>query len=70
MPDNIIPFTGVSKKTAAPSVEIHALLSRIDELEEILEALDELGVTNRAELVELISRLESEAAQLDTPAGR
>lgn len=69
MPDNIIPFTSVRKKTAAPSVEIHALLSRIDELEEILEALDELGVTNRAELVELISRLESEAAQLDTPAG-
>lgn len=69
MPDNIIPFTSARKKTAAPSVEIHALLSRIDELEEILEALDELGVTNRAELVELISRLESEAAQLDPPAG-
>jgi len=43
-------------------------LSRIDELEELLEALDELGISNRAELVDLISRLESEAAALDTPS--
>lgn len=68
MPDNIIPFSSARKKTGSPSAEMHDLLSRIDELEELLEALDELGVSSRAELVDLISRLESEAAALDAPS--
>ncbi len=68
MPDNIIPFSNARKKTGSSSAEMYDLLSKIDELEELLEALDELAVTNRAELVDLISRLESEAAALDAPS--
>ncbi len=67
MPDNIIPFRSARKKPISLSAEMHELLSRIDELEELLEALDELGVSSRTELVDLISRLESEAAALDAP---
>jgi len=65
MPDNIIPFSSARKKTGSPSTEMYDLLSRIDELEELLEALDERGISSRAELVDLIATLESEAATLD-----
>lgn len=68
MPDNIIPFSSAKRKTGSRDAEMYDRLSRIDELEELLEALDELGISNRAELVDLISRLESEAAALDTPS--
>lgn len=67
MPDNIIPFSTSRKRSRAPDAVMYDLLSRIDELEELLEALDELAITTRAELVAMISRLESEAASLDAP---
>ena len=68
MPDNIIPFSSAKRKTGSRDAKMYDRLSRIDELEELLEALDELGISNRAELVDLISRLESEAAALDAPS--
>ena len=67
-PDNVVPFERVKKPTqptAAPEGDLFKLLSRIDELEETLETLDEAGVTTRAELEELIGRLEAEAAAHD-----
>ena len=68
MPDNIIPFSSARNRNASQSARMYDLLSRIDELEELLEALDELGITTRAELADLIARLESEAAALDAPS--
>lgn len=65
MPDNVIPFSSARKRTVSSSTEMYDLLSKIDELEELLEALDELGISSRAELVDLISHLESQAAALD-----
>ncbi len=67
MPDNIVPFRSASStgRNAPASAEMYDLLSKIDELEDLLEALDEQGVTTRGELVALISRLETEAAARD-----
>jgi hypothetical protein len=68
-PHNVVPFErGKAKKPARPQEgDLFALLSRIDELEEALETLDEAGITTRDELEELIGRLEAEAAALDDP---
>jgi chromosome segregation ATPase len=45
---------------------MYELLSRIDELEDALEVLDENGVENREQLEALIAELERRAAELDT----
>ena len=66
MPDNIVPFRSIASGETSASGEMYDLLSKIDELEELLETLDETGVSTRAELVDLISRLEAEAAARDT----
>ena len=66
MPDNIVPFRSAPRKNASASAEMYDLLAKIDELEDLLETLDELGISNRAELVDLISRLEAEAAARDS----
>jgi hypothetical protein len=65
-PDNVVPFDRVKGKKQ-PEGDLFALLSRIDELEEALEILDEAKVTTRDELEELIGRLEAEAAVLEHP---
>jgi hypothetical protein len=64
MPNKIINFDDARKRNQAEP-DLFALLSRIDELEEMLETMDELGITTRAELETLIGRLEAEAERLD-----
>lgn len=68
-PHNVVPFERASSKKSAKPTEgaLFTLLSRIDELEDALETLDEAGISTRAQLEELIGRLESEAAALDSP---
>lgn len=63
-PDNVVPFERAKKQKRGEG-ELFALLARIDELEGVLELMDEVGVTTRNELEELIGRLESEAAALE-----
>lgn len=66
-PHNVVPFERAkSKKVPKPGEsELFNLLSKIDELEDALETLDDVGVTTREQLEELIGKLESEAAKLD-----
>lgn len=66
-PHNVIPFERAkSKKAPKPGEgELFTLLSKIDELEDALETLDDAGVTTREQLEELIGKLESDAAKLD-----
>lgn len=52
------------KQTAKESM--YDLLSRIDELEDVLEILDENGVQNREQLEALIADLERRAAELES----
>lgn len=66
MPDNITPIHTARQRKRASSDEMYELLMRLDELEELLEAMDERGVTTRAELVALIAELEAEAARSDS----
>jgi len=72
LPDNIVPFRNAASKNVSTSAGMYDLLSKIDELEDLLETLDEIGITSRAELVALISQLEAEAAarDSDTPSRR
>ncbi|CAA9577733.1 MAG: hypothetical protein AVDCRST_MAG87-3026 [uncultured Thermomicrobiales bacterium] len=65
MSDNIVPFRTSSSARTSSGGEMYDLLSKIDELEELLETLDEFGITTRAELVDMISRLEADAALRD-----
>ncbi len=65
MPDNIVQFRSPSSAKTSSSGEMYDLLSKIDELEDLLETLDETGITTRAELVDMISRLEADAAMRD-----
>ena len=60
MSDNIINFDSHRRNRRAPE-ELQAMLGRMDELEEMLETMDELGVTSRAELVDLLEQLEKES---------
>ena len=62
--DNVTPLQRAGKQQRGER-DLFALLSRIDELEDTLELMDEVGVTTREELDELIGRLESEAAALE-----
>ncbi len=63
-PNKVVPFKRNRKKRQGEG-ELFALLSRIDDLENALEVMDESGVTTREELEALIGQLESEAAALD-----
>jgi hypothetical protein len=60
MSDNIIDFDSRRRNRRSPE-ELQALIGRMDELEEILETMDELGVTTRAEIVDLLEQLEKES---------
>lgn len=61
----IIDFDNARKRARAPESDLYGLLTRIDELEDALETMDELGLTTRDELAALIARLEAEAERLD-----
>lgn len=65
MRDNITSIDVARGRSKASTAEMYDLLTRIDELEELLEAMDERGITTRAELVDRIAGLEAEAAQRD-----
>lgn len=58
--DNIIDFDSHRRNRRTPE-ELQAMLGRMDELEEILETMDELGVTNRADIIDLLEQLEKES---------
>lgn len=66
MPDKITSIDTARRKSKASSTEMYDLLVRLDELEELLEAMDERGITTRAELVSLIAELEAEASRRDS----
>lgn len=63
--NNIINFDAARRKNRAEPVDMHTFLSRIDELEEALETLDSFGIENRQQLIDLIRRLEEQAASED-----
>lgn len=60
MSDNVINFDA-HRRNKRSSAELQELLGRMDEIEELLETMDELGVTTRAELVDLLEQLEKES---------
>lgn len=70
MPDNITSIDTARRKSKASTDEMYDRLSRLDELEELLEAMDERGITTREELVVLIADLEAEAARRDSSPSR
>lgn len=61
MSDNIINLDAARRRNRRDPAEMQELLGRMDELEEMLETMDEIGVTTRQELVELLERLEKES---------
>lgn len=61
MSDNIINLDAARRRNRRDPAELQELLGRMDELEEILETMDEVGVRTRQELVELLERLEKES---------
>lgn len=65
MPDNITSIDVARHKSKASLEKMYDLLLRIDELEELLESMDERGITTREELVAMIANLEAEAARRD-----
>lgn len=66
MPENITPIDSARRKKQPSSDEMYERLLRLDELEELLEAMDGHGITSRADLVNLIAELEAEAARRDS----
>jgi len=65
MSNKIIDFDDARKRPRGGDTDLHGLLTQLDELEDALETLDEVGVTTREELAALIERLEAEAERLD-----
>ena len=65
MTDNIIDLNAARRRNRRDPAELQDLLGRMDELEEVLETMDEVGVTTRQELVELLEQLEKESGDLD-----
>lgn len=57
MPNNIIDFDAHRRKQAEASPQ--ELLEQMSVLEELIEIMDELGVTTRAELVEMLEALDT-----------
>lgn len=65
MPNKIINLDDARRRGTGNEPDLFALLTRIDELEDALETLDDLGITTRDDLERLIGRLEAEAERLD-----
>ncbi|HLU37506.1 MAG TPA: hypothetical protein VKZ61_17210 [Thermomicrobiales bacterium] len=65
MPDNIIDLNAARRRNRRDPADLQDLLGRMDELEEVLETMDEVGVTTRQELVDLLEQLEKESGDLD-----
>jgi hypothetical protein len=61
MSDNIIDLDSARRKNRRSDEELQDLLGRMDELEEMLEQMDEFGVSTRGELVDLLETLEKES---------
>lgn len=60
MPENIIDLNSRRKK-ADSNIDPQALLEQMSVIEDIIEQMDELGVSTREELAELLEALESSA---------
>jgi len=65
MPDNIIDLNAARRRNRRDPADLQDLIGRMDELEEVLETMDEVGVTTRQELVDLLEQLEKESGDLD-----
>ena len=63
MPENIINLDAHRKKGQHQQEETTVLLEQMSMIEDLLEQLDELGVTTREELAELLEALESSAPE-------
>lgn len=59
MPENIIDLDAHRKRS--PKVDPEELLEQMSLIEDLLEQMDELGVTTRDDLVELLEALEASA---------
>lgn len=66
MPSNITSIDIARRKSKASTSDMYDLLARIDQLEEVLDAMDEHGITTRADLVVRIADLEAEAERRDS----
>lgn len=62
MPENIIDLNSRRKK-ADTAGDPQALLEQMSLIEDIIEQMDELGVSTREELEELLEALESSAPE-------
>jgi len=62
MPENIINLDAHRNREQEPSNPAE-LLERMSMIEDIIEQMDELGVTTREELVELLDTLEASAPE-------
>lgn len=62
MPENIIDLNSRRKKSDS-SIDPQELLEQMSAIEDMIEQMDELGVTTREELEELLEALESSASE-------
>lgn len=62
MPENIINLDAHRKKSTEQSDPVQ-MFEQMSIIEDIIEQMDELGVTTRDELVELLEALESSAPE-------
>lgn len=62
MPENIIDLNSRRKKSDAKN-DPQELLEQMSVIEDIIELMDELGVTTREELEDLLEALESSASE-------
>lgn len=62
MPENIIDLNSRRQK-ADPAGDPQALLEQMSLIEDIIEQMDELGVSTREELADLLEALESSAPE-------
>lgn len=63
MPENIINLDAHRKKGQSQQEDTTVLLEQMSLIEDLLEQMDELGVTTREELAELLEALESSAPE-------
>ncbi len=63
MPENIINLDAHRNKGHKQQEETTVLLEQMSLIEDMLEQMDELGVTTREELAELLEALESSAPE-------
>lgn len=62
MPENIIDLDSHRNK-GTPQADPHELLEQMSLIEDMIEQMDELGVSTREELAELLEALESSAPE-------